>query len=241
VTDDQQFDSSLQSAGARWRGSRPNGPDLAETLAQVVTEQPSSQLPQRGIKRWVLPAAVAALVVAGAAVPLLIIHSHGRSVNAGRAGTALVTCGPQPVSDGPHAKTVQLAVTVPKTAPSGGRISAQVAVTTAGATVELTTALPPQLIILQDGQIVGRYLGPSSAVGASVPVSHTTQRLQASIALRGCGSETALQQDPAYQPPFLPAGDYQLMAVAPDLPLDASAISDKVLASPTVDFTISGS
>ena len=241
MTNDQQLDSVLHSAGSRWRGNRPAGPDLAASLAQVVAEQPSSQLPQRGIKRWVLPAAVAALVVAGTAVPLLIIHSHGRSVNAGRAGTALVTCGAAPVSNGSHAKTVHVALTAPKTAAAGDRMSAQVALTTAGATVNLITALPPRLVILQDGQIVGRYLGPVTAVGASVPVSHTAQRFQASIALRGCGSETALQQDAAYQPPLLPAGDYQLMAVVPDLPLDPSAISDKVLASEAVGFTISGS
>jgi hypothetical protein len=242
MKDDQQLDSTLQSAGSRWRATRPTGPDLMTTLSRAVDEQPALVRSHRGVRRWVVPMTVAAVIVAGAATPLLIVHHHTRSTAAASGTTQLATCGTQPISDGPHAKTIKITLTAPKTVTAGSRIAARVSLAaSAVGPVTLITSLPAQLVILQNGEIVGRYLGPRTGVGASVDLGQTAKTVNASLDTRGCGSETLFRQDQKYQAPFLPAGDYQLMAMLPDLPADASAESNKVLASPAVDFSISAS
>jgi hypothetical protein len=140
-------------------------------------------------------------------------------------GPALPTCGVVPKSDGPLASRVGVQVIARSTAVSGSTFGAAIQIRSKTATtVPVESVSIVNLLITQDGHIVGRQLGPSAGTGAGFVVTPSSYaQLTTEVAVAGCGDYTpgeslpdATTDSPDATRGPLPAGDYTIYAVVED-------------------------
>lgn len=180
--------------------------------------------------------AAAATVVLAVGVVLAVNWTSSGSASAAGNPATLHACGAVPVSNGAHARSVRATLTAPTTARSGTRIAAQIVLSsTTGASVQLQTGQPSDLLIIYSGKIVGRYSGSTLGTGAYVTVGPQTKSFPAGVLLSGCASKVdPARADVGRRP--LPPGHYQLVATMEDLAAGFS--SEAVLATQPVDITV---
>src|SRR5450631_1401382 len=184
---------------------------------------------ERG-RRWCAVIALAAVALTGcrsaqhASTPISRPPSSSAS-SAVSSGPALPTCGVVPKSDGPLASQVGVQIIARSTAESGSTFGAAIQVrSNTPATVPVESVSIVNLLITQDGHIVGRQLGPSAGTGAGFVVTPSSYaQMTAEVAVAGCGNykpgETlpdATDDAPDATRAPLPAGDYTIYAVVED-------------------------
>jgi hypothetical protein len=140
-------------------------------------------------------------------------------------GAALPTCGDIPQSDGPLASKVHVQIVARTTAVSGSMFSAAVQIrSNTAATVPVESVSIVELLVTQDGHVVGRQLGPSAGTGAGFDVTPSSlAQMTTEVALSGCGNYSPGESLPDATMPNadttrkpLPAGEYTIYAVVED-------------------------
>jgi hypothetical protein len=135
------------------------------------------------------------------------------------------TCGTVPVSNGPLASKATVQIDGPSTAPSGSTFGAQVRIrSTSTSMVAVESVSIVNLLITQNGRIVGRTLGASAGTGASFDATPTSvAQLTADVILSDCGNYTPDESLPDLRTQIpdatrtpLPAGQYTMYAVVED-------------------------
>ncbi|CAN5669368.1 hypothetical protein BH10ACT8_BH10ACT8_06710 [soil metagenome] len=129
--------------------------------------------------------------------------------------TPLRGCGPLPTSSGPAAAVATVRLTAPGTAAAASTIQVQASLDVAhDATRIITGPSSSDVLIVQDGQVVGRSNERRPALAVPLQLQSGRGRLlqavPTSVVLSGCPSGTGpgdAQRSP------LPAGDYSLVAV----------------------------
>lgn len=132
--------------------------------------------------------------------------------------TGLGSCGSMPApAAGPTSGHLSLTIVGPAEVPPGGEFSGQVKVTsTADVAKPFSSGTPPELLILQDSQVVGRYGGVLATIGVERNLeAGASVSFPASIRMAGCPDFTS--GDPDASRRDLPSGTYQLVALMDDV------------------------
>lgn len=180
--------------------------------------------------RWcaVIVLAAAVLTACRSAKRASTPISHPPSSSASSAvssGLTLPTCGEVPKSDGPLASQVGVQIIARSTAVSGSTFGAAIRIRSKTATsVPVESVSVVNLLITQDGHIVGRQLGPSAGTGAGFVVTPSSYaQMTTEVTVAGCGNykpgeslPDATDDSPDTTRAPLPAGDYTIYAVVED-------------------------
>lgn len=240
---DSEIEALLHEDGMSWRIAREAGPRLDEAIASIASGPAIALAGQRGGRRhrWVAPLATAAavVVIAGLTVGLAQgIHKHGTTSGS---PSPLSSCGVIPVSNGPHARSVELTLTAPTAGRSGTLIKAMVSLRNlSGESVEVDTTMPPDLLITRNGVVVGRYGSAVAGLATSIALMQGgATSVPATVELSGCAPSPSAIPDPNSVRSPLPPGEYQLVATIEDQTLGHQTSGQQLLVSSLVNITIS--
>lgn len=148
----------------------------------------------------------------------------------------VATCGNAPKNQGPAQNDLRATLNVQSgTHQSGQRLTVgMVFRSKSEATVSFDTS-NPEVLIIKDSKIVGRYVGGNAGTGLGVSVTGAkTQVLPAFVTLRGCPTGDPDPYKPDLSRPLLSPGTYKLVAVA----REAVAVDPSIVVSEPALITV---
>lgn len=162
---------------------------------------------------------------------------------------AVPTCGVLPTQSGPVADIATLTLSAPASGKSGQPLQVDARLKATADGPSLSTGLPlPDVVVVQDGRIVGQFDGPVPMIALSIPITSGMDQpipqpdqgpalSPPEVLLSGCPSPeptdpNAGQTGPAERQP-LPPGEYQLVAMI-DYSVDTADASNPESATGTL-------
>jgi len=181
---------------------------------------------------------VATVAVLAAASVIVPGHNLPRFA-AGVAQIGMLTCGKPPLSTGPKAAQMTVALQAPASGQAGLRVDLQTVFGSRdGQPVTVDTGYP-ETYVVRDGYIIGKY--PDDAGKADIAflaVAPDGQSLPTSIVLSGCplGPTDPMRPDASRRP--LPPGRYDLVSVVSELPRSGTDRHLSVIVSEPVSINV---
>jgi hypothetical protein len=214
MIDDYELDLRLSEDGRAWRTTRTTGPEFKEAIRALDTTTSTSR------RHWRTAAVAAASVVVIVAAAFMFRSHSQQPSGPTHNGPHLATCGRAPVRSGALAAQVALTISAPTTGKSGTTIEVTAWVRAVADSVDLDAGAPAEVVIIENGYVVGRYRGAVGGTGYGGHIDTRGKPVPAqSILLSGCPSGHIDYAHPDASRHPLPSGHYQLIAtLGPDGP-----------------------